>query len=78
MQIEISQPEGKRMMLETRFRISRHALGTDDYCFSSQSLNKVVLSATHKAVRPGARPNVPPVMAEGDFRLMTPLHDNLQ
>ena len=33
---------------------------------------------THKAVRPGARPHVPPVMAEGDFRLMTPLYDNLQ
>ena len=35
-------------------------------------------SATHKAVRPGARPHVLPVMAEGDFRLMTPLYDNLQ
>ena len=33
---------------------------------------------THKAVRPGARPHVPPVMAEGDFRLMTPQYDNLQ
>ena len=33
---------------------------------------------THKAVRPGARPHVSPVMAEGDFRLMTPLYDNLQ
>ena len=33
---------------------------------------------THKAVRPDARPHVPPVMAEGDFRLMTPLYDNLQ
>ena len=32
---------------------------------------------THKAVRPGARPHVPPVMAEGDFRLMTPLYENL-
>ena len=78
MQIEKSQPKGKRMMLETRFRISRHALETDDYYFSTQSLNKVVLSVTHKAVRPGARPHVPPVMAEGDFRLMTPLYDNLQ
>ena len=36
------------------------------------------LCVTHKAVRPGARPHVPPVMAEGDFRLMTPLYDNLQ
>ena len=33
---------------------------------------------THKAVHPGARPHVSPVMAEGDFRLMTPLYDNLQ
>ena len=33
---------------------------------------------THKAVHPGARPHVPPVMAEGDFRLMTPLYDNLR
>ena len=36
------------------------------------------LCVTHKAVCPGARPHVPPVMAEGDFRLMTPLYDNLQ
>ena len=36
------------------------------------------MAVTHKAVRPGARPHVPPVMAEGDFRLMTPLYDNLQ
>ena len=35
-------------------------------------------AVTHKAVRPGAQPHVPPVMAEGDFRLMTPLYDNLQ
>ena len=35
-------------------------------------------NVTHKAVRLGARPHVPPVMAEGDFRLMTPLYDNLQ
>ena len=35
-------------------------------------------TVTHKAVRPGARPHVPPVMAEDDFRLMTPLYDNLQ
>ena len=33
---------------------------------------------THKAVRPGAWPHVPPVMAEGDFQLMTPLYDHLQ
>ena len=33
---------------------------------------------THKAVRPGARPHVPPVMTESGFRLMTPLYDNLQ
>ena len=38
-------------------------------------LNK---SVTHKAVRPGARPHVPPVMTEGNFWLMTPLYDNLQ
>ena len=35
-------------------------------------------AVTHKAVPPGARPHVPPVMAEGHFRLMTPLYDNLQ
>ena len=34
------------------------------------------LFVTHKAVRPGARSHVPPVMAEGDFRLMTQLYDN--
>ena len=28
--------------------------------------------------KPGARPHVPPVMAEGDFRLMTPLYNNSQ
>ena len=38
----------------------------------------MITYVTHKAVRPGARPHVPPVMAEGDFRLMTPLYDNLQ
>ena len=38
----------------------------------------VVNTVTHKVVRPGARPHVPPVMAEGGFRLMTPLYDNLQ
>ena len=37
-----------------------------------------IISVTHKTVRPGARPHGPPVMAEGDFRLMTPLYDNLQ
>ena len=36
-----------------------------------------ITSVTHKAVRPGERPHAPPVMAEGDFRLMTPLY-NLQ
>ena len=33
---------------------------------------------THKAVRPGAWPHVPPVMAEGDFQLMIPLYNHLQ
>ena len=37
-----------------------------------------VKNVTHKAMRPGARPHVPQVMAEGDFRLMTPLYDNSQ
>ena len=41
-------------------------------------LYQFLILVTHKAVRPGARPHVPPVMAEGDFRLMTPLYDNLQ
>ena len=41
-------------------------------------INIRLVTVTHKAVRPGARPHVPPVMAEGDFRLMTPLYDNLQ
>ena len=38
----------------------------------------IIVLVTHKAVRPGARPHVPPVMAEGDFRSMIPLYDNLQ
>ena len=38
----------------------------------------LLLAVTHKAMHPGARPHVPPVMAEGDFQLMTPLYDNLQ
>ena len=41
-------------------------------------LLKYIPFVTHKAVRPGARPHVPPVMADGDFRLMTPLYDNSQ
>ena len=40
--------------------------------------NFEIILVTHKAVRPGAQPHVPPVMAEDDFRLMTPLYDNLQ
>ena len=48
---------------------------TTSWTSMGQEADKCV---THKAVRTGARPHVPPVMAEGDFRLMTPLYDNLQ
>ena len=38
----------------------------------------ILKHVTHKAMRPGARAHVLPVMAEGDSRLMTPLYDKLQ
>ena len=47
---------------------------------SELQLNKANVSDTECYTQnraPGARPHVPPVMAEGDFRLMTPLYDNL-
>ena len=62
----------------SRYVVKSEVPGLVGRFFAVHAESRGLDSVTHSAMRPGARLFVPRVMAEGDFRLMTPLYVNLQ